>query len=319
MAQANVHAAQNIIEGNRENLNRLLVLQDFERVTAPFSGVITARNVDVGTLINAGGSGLGQGSTPSSSGDSSAAALQGNNQGSSGNVSSNVSPSTGGAGGGQMFSIASIDRLRVLVSVPESYTSAIHVGQKANLNFQERAGGPVTGVVTRSSGSIDQNTRTLLVEVQLQNRQKLLPGMYVTVGFLDVKGKPPLIVPGAAIVVRNGQNSVATVSDDGVIHMRTIVLGRDYGEQTEILSGLREGEAVVLDVTDEVVEGTKIQPQYKQSSATTPGSGGTSGQSKQVQYGSKKLEDSGQKASGAQPKTNGGGKNGDAGSQSSKQ
>src|SRR3982751_1439114 len=124
VAEANVLAAQNTIQGNRENLNRLIVLQQYERVTAPFSGVITARNVDVGTLINAGGSGLGS-SSPSSNPGPTTAAAQGNNQGASGNLSSNVNPSTGGAGGGEMFAIANVDRLRVLVSVPEAYTSAI--------------------------------------------------------------------------------------------------------------------------------------------------------------------------------------------------
>ena len=195
VAVSNVNAARSAIEGNRENLNRLIVLQQYEQVTAPFSGVITARNVDVGTLINSGGSGMGESSASSSPGSLTTAGTQGNNQGSGGTLSSNSAPSTGGSQGGQMFAIASVDRLRVLVSVPEAYSSMIQVRQKADLVFQERSNDILRGQVTRTSASIDQNTRTLLVEVQVKNTGKLVPGMYVTVNFLDVKGSPPLIIP----------------------------------------------------------------------------------------------------------------------------
>src|SRR4051812_39373095 len=157
VAEANVAAGENLVQSNRENLNRLKVLQEYERVTAPFAGVITARNIDVGALINPNGSGLGAGS-PATTGGVSAAGVQGNNQGASGNVSSNVGTPTGGAQGGEM---ASVDRLRILVSVPEAYTSSIKVGQPALLSFPERANEQVTGRVTRTSASINQNTRTL--------------------------------------------------------------------------------------------------------------------------------------------------------------
>src|SRR3954447_14387166 len=150
VSEANVAAGENLVESNRENLNRLKVLQEYERVTAPFAGVITARNIDVGALISSNGSGLGAGS-PATSGGVSAAGIQGNNQGASGNVSSNVGTPTGGAQGGEMFSMASVDRLRILVSVPEAYTSSIKVGQPALLSFPERANEQVTGRVTRTS------------------------------------------------------------------------------------------------------------------------------------------------------------------------
>ena len=301
VAQANVNAAQSAIEANRENLNRLIVLQQFERVTAPFDGIVTARNIDVGTLISAGGSGMTDSSSSSSSSASSLSAAQGNNQGSSGTVASSVSPSTGGAQGGPLFSIASIYRLRVLLSVPEEYVSLIHVGQKANLMFQERPNQNFTGQVSRTSASIDQNTRTLLVEVRLINTQRLVPGMYVNVGFIDVKAQPPLIIPGAAIVVRGGQNSVAVV-EDNIVHLRQIVIGRDYGDQTEVLSGLREGDAIVLDVTDEVTDGTRIDPQFGQSKSAESNTGhpktqSSSQNSSQSNYGDQRLDEQAQKAS----------------------
>ncbi len=295
VAEANVLAAQNTIQGNRENLNRLLVLQQYEHVTSPFSGVITARNVDVGALINSGGSGMGS-STPSSNAGPTTSA-QGNNQGSSGNLSSNVNPSTGGAGGG-MFAIASVDRLRVLVSVPEAYTSAIHIGGRAALFFQERPNDKIEGRVTRTSASIDQNTRTLLVEVQVVNNRKLVPGMYVMVNFIDVKGEPPLIIPGAAIVVREAKNMVAVV-EDRIVHLRPIVMGRDYGDQTEVTSGLKEGDVIVTNVTDEIQDGVEVDPQFGKDQNQEGGGQSEKNPGTQGQYGAQSLDNNAQKAGGS--------------------
>ena len=131
VAEANVRAAENTVQGNRENLDREIVLQQYEHVTAPFNGVITDRNVDVGSLITAQGSGLGV-STATTPGTTQSGA-QGNNQGASGNVSSSVAPSTGGAQGGEMFAIANLDPLRILVSVPEAYSPLVQVNQRADL------------------------------------------------------------------------------------------------------------------------------------------------------------------------------------------
>jgi multidrug efflux pump subunit AcrA (membrane-fusion protein) len=305
VAEANLGAAQNTVQANRENLSRLRVLQQYERVTAPFSGVITARNVDVGALINSSGSGLGSSSSPSNLGTT-AAAIEGNNQGPSGNLSSNASPTTGGAQGGQMFSLANIGRLRVLVSVPEAYTDFIRRGQRAELLFQER-NRKVTGRVTRTSSSVDQNTRTLLVEVQVSNDGTLVPGMYVLVNFIDVKGSPPLLIPGAAIVIRNGKTTVATVENQ-IVHFRPISIGRDYGEQSEVTDGLRQGDLIALNVSDEVKEGIKIDPQFPKTTQQAqegspndrnPGQGG--------QYGPSGLSNSPQRTGRAGGKNSGSG------------
>jgi multidrug efflux pump subunit AcrA (membrane-fusion protein) len=316
VAEANVRAAQNTIQGNRENLNRLLVLQGYERVTAPFSGVVTARNIDVGTLINAGGSGLGS-SSPSSNPGPTTAAAQGNNQGASGNLASNANPSTGGASGGEMFSMANIDRLRILVSVPEAYTSVIHVGQRAALSFQERPNDKIEGRVTRTSASIDQNTRTLLVEVQVANNRRLVPGMYVVVNFIDVKGEPPLIIPGAAIVVRGAKNTVAFV-ENNTVHMKPIVIGRDYGDQTEITAGLKEGDVVITNVTDEIQEGVQVDPQFAKNQSQEAGGQSDKNSGTQGQYGDQSLDNSAQKNSGgAKGKGKSGSQNGGSNSASS--
>jgi multidrug efflux pump subunit AcrA (membrane-fusion protein) len=253
-AEANVHAAESSVQSSKDNLKRLTVLQQYERVTAPFSGVITARNVDVGALISAAGSGYG-GDTPSMGGDTS-------NAGASGNATSSVTPSTGGAQGGQIFAIATLDPLRVLASVPEDYAAAIHIGQAAKVAFQAVPGEQVEGHVTRTSSSIDSNSRTLLVEVQVRNpKDKFLPGMYAVVNFAEAKTVPPLTVPGEAIVVRGGKNMVALVADNKV-HFQGVQIGRDFGAQTEVTSGVQAGDVVIKNVNDAIQEGAQVEPVF---------------------------------------------------------
>jgi hypothetical protein len=264
--------------------------------------VITARNIDVGALINPNGSGLGAGS-PATTGGVSAAGVQGNNQGASGNVSSNVSTATGGAQGGEMFSIASVDRLRIFVSVPEAYTSSIKVGQPAVLSFPERANEQVTGRATRTSASINQNTRTLLVEVQVVNNGRLVPGMYALVRFRSTNDRPPIIIPGASIVIRNAKTTVAVVEDQ-VIHLRPITVGRDYGDLTEVLSGLQDGDVIALDVTDEIREGLRVDPQFAKTGNQQAGSPSEAKPGQGGKYGSQGSTDQ------PQSRSKGGGGNG---------
>lgn len=280
VAQANVEAAKSSVQGNRENLQRNLVLQSYERVTAPFDGLITARNVDVGTLISATGSGQGltAGTGPS------------------------AAPLTGGAQGGEMFGIADISRLRVLVSAPEAYSAAIRVGERGELFFQELQNEKFEGRVTRTSSSIDQNTRTLLVELQVSNpKGKLLPGMYVQVNFLDVQAERPLMIPGEAIIVRNAKQTVGVVQDN-TVHFRPVSIGRDYGDESEILRGLNEGDVIVTTVTDDVREGGKIQPQYPKRGAEQAAerqSGSSAGQG--GQYGNQAQTQDAKKTNGQKP------------------
>lgn len=260
VGEANVNAAKSTIQGNRENLQRLVVLQQYERVTAPFSGVVTARNIDVGVLISGQGSGLA-GSTPLPG--TTQAGAEGNNAGASGSLSSSVAPSTGGAQGGAMFTLASLDPLRILVSVPEAYAQYIQIGQAANLSFNQIPGDKFQGIITRTSASIDQNTRTLLVEVQVRNpRERLMPGMYVVVGFSQMKAAPSIVVPGESIFVRNGVSMVAVVADNRV-QFQPIKIGRDYGEQTEITGGLQSGDVIVRTLSDEVENGVEVEPQFR--------------------------------------------------------
>ncbi len=260
---ANVAAAERNVEAFRANLGRVIALQSYERVTSPFDGVITSRNVDVGALISAQGSAGGMGaSSPSSQSGGTSSAGSSNSSGSNGSAptAGSETSSTGGSGGA-LFSIAQVDRLRILVSVPEGYASAIRTGQRATVHFQELPRDEIHGEVTRSAASIDQNTRTLLTEVQVDNHdRRLLTGMYAVVTFQAVGGPGPLTVPGDAIAVRQDRNVVALIRD-GKVHLQPVEIGRDYGPAVEVTGGLEAGETIAASFTDDVKEGAKVKPQ----------------------------------------------------------
>jgi multidrug efflux pump subunit AcrA (membrane-fusion protein) len=264
---ANVAAAQRNVDAFQANLRRTVALQSYERVTAPFDGVITARNVDVGALVSASGAANGAGGGAPEGQATGSAAGATNTAGTTGNAPTAASPSTGGGQGGALFSIANVQRLRILVSVPESYASAVFTGQHATVAMQELPGQSFHGDVTRTASAIDQNTRTLLTEVQVDNRDgKLLAGMYAVVTFDAIQGPGSILVPGDAIAIRKDKPVVALVVD-GKIHMQPIEIGRDYGVSTEITGGLKEGDVIVTEITDDVVEGATV----KTKSAGGPG------------------------------------------------
>jgi len=261
---ANVAAAQRNVEAYQANLQHQVALQSYEYVRAPFSGVITQRNADIGALVAAGGGTSGgaaaapQGQNSSSGGSSQAGST--NNGGTSGSPSTTATSAQTPGQGGPLFAIAQNNRLRILVSVPEGYATAIHVGSAASVEFQEYAGATFQGTITRTANSIDTNTRTLLTEVQVDNSQgKLVPGMYTVVTFAPPPGaQAPLMVEGEAIVIRRDQSMVATVVD-GKVRLVPVVIGRDFGSAVEILDGLKPGDIVVTDVTDDVVDGREVQ------------------------------------------------------------
>ena len=219
-----------------------------------------------------------QGQTSSNGGT--AQAGQGNSSGSSGNINTAATPAQSPGQGGPLFGIAQVEKLRVLVSVPEGYAPFIHPGGKAQLAFQEYSGVPYEGIITRTANSVDQNTRTMLSEVQVDNKNgKLISGMYVVVTFPPEPGlTAPLIVKGDAVVVRGDRSTVALVQD-GKIHIVPVVLGRDFGDSIELLNGVKAGDLIVTNVTDDVVDGAEVQvnvmpdatPDKPQSQSTPPG------------------------------------------------
>ena len=193
--------------------------------------------------------------------------------------------------------------------MPEGYATDIHVGAKADVQFQEYSGKLFQGKITRTADSVDANTRTLLTEVQIDNSQgKLVPGMYTVVTFAaPPREQAPLLIVGDAVVVRQDRSMVAKVVN-GKVHYGPVVLGRDFGSAIEIMNGLKPGDVIVTDVTDNVVEGAEVkvhmaaspeQSPQKPPSQTTPPGGAS-------QYGDEGISD--QNLQGAQSRQNQSGK-----------
>jgi RND family efflux transporter MFP subunit len=210
VARSNVGAAE-------ANLARLTEMQSYLKVRAPFAGVITQRNVDVGALVN-------QGST-------------------------------------LLFRIAQTDRVRIYVNVPQSDSTAVHVGQPARLSITDLPGHSFSGTVTRTANALDPTSRTLLAEIQVANGAgQLLPGMYAQVDFTTPRAEPPLLIKGDALVIRSNGPQVAVIQPDGKVHYQIVQLGRDYGDRIEILSGLKAGQQLVVNPGDDIQENVKVKP-----------------------------------------------------------
>jgi multidrug efflux pump subunit AcrA (membrane-fusion protein) len=254
--EKNVVAAKDFVKASKATLDRLVTLQGYEKVTSPFAGIVTARNVDVGALISTAGSSQG----PSRSNPAGPSDV----------------PSSG-----EIFRVAQIGRLRVLVSLPQSEASGIHVGQPATVSVDQIPNRLFPGQITRTSSSLDAASRTLLTEVQVANSTGvLLPGMYTTVKFVTNREVPPFLVPDASLVVEaNGttlamlqplsQADLEKAASEGVdktalararmVHFQKVQPGRDYGTTIEILDGLQDGEYVVVNPGDAVKEGAIVQ------------------------------------------------------------
>jgi multidrug efflux pump subunit AcrA (membrane-fusion protein) len=310
---ANVQAAQRNVDAFNANLQHQLALQSYEQVRAPFAGVITERDVDEGALISAAGVSSGGQSGPAPQGQNSTAggttqAGASNNAGSSGSGPTSAVSAQSPGQGGPLFGISQVQRLRILVSVPEGYAPVIHPGLKAPIEVQEYQGAPLFAEVTRTANSIDANTRTMLTELQIDNSAgKLISGMYVVVTFPPAVGvQAPLVITGDAIAIRGNTSKVATVVD-GKIHWVPVTIGRDFGSETEIVSGLKEGDIIVTDVTDEVVEGAAVEMHMAKGSegqSTAPKQNVPLGGS--TQYGNANITD--QNLQGQQGQQNQGGK-----------
>lgn len=219
-AQANINAAQKTVEANQANLRRLEELKSFSRVTAPYDGVITSRNMDVGTLVNAGNTGPNR----------------------------------------EIFRIAQIDRLRIFVNVPQTYAPLVRNGQHAELRVQELPGQMFPAIVTRSANSVDENSRTMLAILETPNpRGVLLPGMYTQVKFSFPGNRSALLVPSDALMLGREGPRVAIVGGDHIVHMRLIHIAHDYGAELEVDSGVAEGEMVVVNPNDQVRENARVE------------------------------------------------------------
>ncbi len=212
------------------NLQRLVQLQVYERVVAPFAGVITARNVDPGVLV-----------------------------GPAGGVSATLPAGTGSALG-SLFTIAQTDTLSVYVTVPEDYAAAVAIGKHAVVTVPALPGDTLRGRVARTAGSLDPTARTLLTEVRVANPTGVfLPGMYAQVQLALGVGSPPLRVPATALVIRDGPPQVVTVAPDSTAHYQTVTIGRDLGSWVEVTGGLADGSMVVVNPADDLRDGARVR------------------------------------------------------------
>jgi RND family efflux transporter MFP subunit len=219
-AEANITAAEANVAANRANVARLLQMQSFEQIVAPFDGMITARNVERGDLIVTGSA----------------------------------------AAGKPLFNIAQSGTLRIQIDVPQSDAVNIEYGQKASIDVKERLGRGYTGTVIRSAGSLDSTARTMLTEVQLDNRDgSLLPGMYAQVKFTLSEPRTSLIIPTSSLVIDHSGMHVVTVDENHKARFVPVVIGRDMGMQVEILRGIQSADSLVASPSDLLHDGQEVE------------------------------------------------------------
>ncbi|MGH9684098.1 MAG: efflux RND transporter periplasmic adaptor subunit [Candidatus Acidiferrales bacterium] len=210
-----------MVASAQANVKRLQETQSFQKIYAPFDGVITARNTDIGDLIDAGASG---GTTK------------------------------------ELFHIASTRTLRVYINVPQQYSQAAKPGLTAELTLPEFPGRQFKGKLVRTADSIDQASRTLLVEVDVNNPDgELLPGAYTEVHLKLPTEAPAYILPVNALIFRSQGLQVGTVENGDRAELKSIVLGHDYGNEVEVVSGLADNDAVIVNPPDSLVAGEKVR------------------------------------------------------------
>jgi RND family efflux transporter MFP subunit len=212
-------ADKGIVRSNEGNVARLAQLQSYEKVYAPFDGIVTARNTDIGALIDADAN----------------------------------SPSK------ELFHLAAIDTLRVYVAVPEPYSSVAQAGASATLTLDEFPGKSFHGRLVRNANAIDLSSRTLLVEVDVDNPTgRLLPGAYTSVHLSLPSALQSITVPANTLLFRKEGLRTAVVRN-GHAQLLPVTIGRDYGEKVEILSGLHPTDEVIVDPSDSLISGAVVR------------------------------------------------------------
>jgi RND family efflux transporter MFP subunit len=237
-AVARVNAAAAEVNADQGDVDRLKALEEFKRITAPFDGVVTARETDIGALINAGSG-------------------------------------TGGGSGPELFRVADIHEMRVYVQVPQQLSAGIHAGLTADLHLPQYPDTTFKAAVATTSNAINQSARTLLVELHAANPDGLLqPGAYAQVDF-ELPSNPRVVrVPTSALIFRENGLEVATVGADDKIKLKPVTLGRNLGTDVEVVKGLTLSDRVVNSPPDSLAAGDTVHIAGKQSNA----SGGNVGQ-----------------------------------------
>jgi len=220
-AEGNYAAQKANVQSAEANVKRLEELQSFEKIYAPFTGVITARNTDIGALIDSG---------------------------SSGGMRT------------ELFHIAQPDKLRVYINVPEAYSQSARPGMTADLVLSEFPGRRFPGTLVRTANAIDQNTRTLLVEIRVDNPTgTLMSGAYAEVHLKLPTATNSFILPVNTLLFRSEGLRIATVNDGKHAELKPITLGRDYGTEVEVIAGLAGNDQVIINPPDSIVSGQEVR------------------------------------------------------------
>src|ERR1700683_1154813 len=218
-AVGDLHSKQALVNSSKANVERLEQLQAFERVTAPFDGVVTARNTDIGALVQAGDN----------------------------------------SGPKELFHMAAIQTLRVYVAVPEIYAAFVKTGEQAKLTLDAVPGETLTGIVARNADAIDATSRTLNVEVDVDNpTRRLLPGAYAFVHLRVPPHPGSVAIPANALLFRAEGLRVGVVRN-GHVELTPISIGQDYGRTVEVISGLSVHDAVIVNPSDSLADGAAVQ------------------------------------------------------------
>jgi len=233
-------AKKGTLDAARFNVARLEKTQSFQKVYAPFDGIVTARNVDVGALIDAGSSG---------------------------------GPAK------ELFHVAQADKLRVYANVPQQYAQEVRARQNAYLTLTETPAKHYPGTVARAAGAVDPQQRTMLVEVDVDNSNgDLLPGAYAQVHFALSAQAAPFTLPGNAFLFRPDGVKVATVDAQQRVKLVKVSLGTDYGTRVAVASGLTGDEQVILNPQDSIVDGAAVRIVHPKAGAAKGASGAAQGE-----------------------------------------
>ena len=213
-------ATASSVRSAQANVERLKQLQSFEKIYAPFDGVVTGRAIDTGQLIDTGAA-------------------------------------------RELFHMQSLNTLRVYTNVPQMYSANLKRGTKIDISFPEHPGQTFQGTLVRTSNAIDPSSRTLLVEIDVDNRKgELLPGALAQVHF-KAPSVQTLVVPVSAIIFRREGTQVGVLGADNTAHVVPVTIGQDDGKTVQIVSGLKPGDLVIQDPPDSLIDGEKVNPQNK--------------------------------------------------------
>jgi len=225
------HSAMADVESAKRTIDYLTVLQSFKKVYAPFDGVVVERNIDVGSLISSGNETLTQ---PYVTG------FEVLNE--------------------PLFKISSTEVLRAFVEVPQPYYPFIKDGLKAQVHVSEYPHEIFPGIIDRNANALDQVARTLLTQVNIENKGNLLrPGLFADVKFFFPPNKNNFTIPIGALIIRDGPPMVALLKENDTVFLQQVHIGRDFGNSVQIIKGIKEGDCLIVNPNFKIKEGTKVK------------------------------------------------------------